>query len=60
MSVAWGAYTTFDPGVRQPLHEVSRREARGAFNRLRAAKGERIDELRRLLGVEWSGVLVGR
>jgi len=49
MTVLWDAYTPYVPEVRQPLREVTRREARGAFNRLMAAKAERIDELRRLL-----------
>lgn len=49
MSVVWGTYVPFDPGVDRPLHEVSRREARAAFDRLMDAKADRIEELRRLL-----------
>lgn len=49
MSVHWGEYAPFDPGVTRPLHEVSRHEARAAFQRLMAAKAERIAELERLL-----------
>lgn len=49
MSVAWGDYAPFDPGVVAPLHEVTKREARAAFQRLMAAKPNRVSELRRLL-----------
>jgi hypothetical protein len=49
MSVDWGNYVPFDPGVTRPLHEVTRREARAAFQLLKTAKTERIAELRRLL-----------
>jgi hypothetical protein len=49
MSVTWGEYSPFDPGVTQPLHEVTKREARAAFNRLMEAKDDRVSELRRLL-----------
>ena len=38
MSVDWADYVPFDPGVDRPLHEVSRREARAAFQRLMAFK----------------------
>lgn len=38
MSVTWGAYSPFDPGVTQPLHEVTKREARAAFKRLMEVK----------------------
>ncbi|MEU4395901.1 hypothetical protein [Kribbella sp. NPDC023855] len=57
MSVNWDDYKPFDPGVSRPLHELTMREARAAFQRLMAAKSERIEELRRLLennGVELS------
>ena len=49
MSVNWGDYSPFDPGVVRPLHEVTRREARAAFRRLMDAKHERVSELRQLL-----------
>lgn len=49
MSVDWGDYEPFDPGIHGPLHEVPRREARAAFGRLMAAKGARIEALRQLL-----------
>lgn len=49
MSVNWDGYVPFDPGVTRPLHEVTKREARGAFQRLLAAKAERIAVLRQLL-----------
>lgn len=51
MSVNWGDYAPFDPGVTRPLHEVAKREARAAFQRLMEAKADRIAELRRLLSV---------
>ncbi|MFK4084042.1 hypothetical protein ACI2LF_08055 [Kribbella sp. NPDC020789] len=57
MGVDWGDYEAFDGGVWGSLRELSRPEARAAFQRLMAAKPERIDELRRLLennGVELS------
>jgi len=50
MTVFWGTYTPFDPGVSQSLHELSKREARAAFDRLIGAKAARIRELD-LLGV---------
>lgn len=49
MNVVWDGYSPFDPGVSQPLHEVTKREARAAFNRLMAAKDDRIAELRKFL-----------
>lgn len=49
MTVVWGDYSPFDPGVSRPLHEVTRREARAAFDRLMSAKDDRITELRQLL-----------
>ena len=49
MSVVWADYTPFDPGVEGPLGQLTRREARAAFERLMAAKAERIAELGRLL-----------
>jgi hypothetical protein len=49
MSVEWDGYSPFDPGVNRPLHEVSRREARKAFDRLMAAKDDRKESLGRLL-----------
>lgn len=56
MSVDWGGYGPFDPGVTRPLHEVTKREARKAFQRLMTAKAERIAELERLL--ERNGVVL--
>jgi hypothetical protein len=55
VTVDWGEYQQFDPGVFGPLRELPRREARGAFNKLMAEKEERINALRDLLrrnGVE--------
>ncbi len=49
MSVVWGDYEPFRPGIARPLHELARREARAAFQRLMTAKAERIDELRELM-----------
>jgi hypothetical protein len=49
MSVDWGDYESFDPGVSVPLHELPKREAKAAFDRLMAAKDARIDALRGLL-----------
>jgi len=51
MTVTLGDYAPFDPGVSRPLHEVTKREARAAFDRLMAAKDDRIAELRRLLSL---------
>lgn len=45
----WDEYEAFDPGVDRPLHELSRGEAKAAFDRLMAAKGDRISFLRRLV-----------
>jgi hypothetical protein len=49
MTIEWDGYTPYDPGVRAPLHEVSRKEARAAFDKLMASRSVRIDELRKLL-----------
>lgn len=49
MNVTWGDYQPFDPGVSRPLHEVSRREARIAIQRLMTDKAERKAQLERLL-----------
>lgn len=51
MSVVWDDYAPLSPGVSRPLHEVSKREARAAFQRLMEAKDERILALRNLLEV---------
>jgi hypothetical protein len=56
MNVVWDGYSPFDPGVSQPLHEVTKREARSAFNRLMAAKDDRIAELRQLLSANGIGL----
>lgn len=47
--IDWNGYKPFDPGVRGPLHQLPRAAARAAFDRLMAAKPDRIDALRRLL-----------
>jgi hypothetical protein len=57
MSIDWADYVPFDPGVDRPLHEVTRREARAAFQRLMACKEARIEEVRGLL--RRNGVTLG-
>lgn len=56
MTVDWSGYEPYVPLLARPLHELSRGEARAEFERLMFAKGERIEELRRLL--EQNGVLL--
>jgi hypothetical protein len=51
MSVNWDDYEPFDPGVGQPLHELPRSEARAVYERMMAAKPERIEMLKGLLAV---------
>lgn len=48
MTVNWEDYQIYDPGTRGPLHELSRRDARAAFERLMQAKQSRIRMLQRL------------
>lgn len=58
MTVNWDDYKIYDPGVRGPLHELSRKDARGAFDRLMKQKAARIEMLERLAannGVELDG-----
>ena len=57
MNVDWADYVPFDPGVDRPLHEVTRREARAAFQRLMVSKEARIEQIRQLLGR--NGVTLG-
>ena len=57
MSVDWADYVPFDPGVDRPLHEVTRRKARAAFQLVMASKEARIEEVRGLLGR--NGVTLG-
>ena len=45
----WTAYEPFDPGIWGPLHEQSAADAKGAFDRLMAAKEERKLALSHLL-----------
>jgi hypothetical protein len=47
--VDWTAYEPFDPGIWGPLREQSAADARGAFDRLMAAKEERKLALSHLL-----------
>jgi len=49
VSVDWDSYDIWNPGVDRPLHELSRAEAKAAYDRLMAAKPERFENLRRLL-----------
>ena len=49
MTVDWGDYEPFDPGVDRPLHELPRHEAKAAYDRVMAAKDQRVDALRDLL-----------
>lgn len=58
MTVNWGDYRVFDPGVDRPLHEVSRRQAKRHYEKLMAEKEERKQALVELLareGVELDG-----
>jgi hypothetical protein len=48
-SVDWEGYEPFDPGVRGPLREQSRRDARAAYDRLMAARSTRRHQLSSLL-----------
>lgn len=47
--VAWGGYQPFDPGFVGLHSELSRRDARAAYDRLMAAIPDRLDQLRMLL-----------
>lgn len=58
MSIQWDAYEPYDPGVRGPLNELPRREAKAAFQRVVAARPARAEALRRLLRA--NGVTLGR
>lgn len=58
----WGAYDSYDPGVWGPWQDLPRREARAAFNRLMAARTERIEALKSLLalnGIDLRGTDAG-
>jgi len=48
-SVEWEGYEPFDPGVRGPLREQSRRDAWAAYDRLMAARSTRREQLGNLL-----------
>jgi len=49
VSVDWDDYQPYHPGITRPLHELPRKEARAAYERMMASKGERIEALERLL-----------
>ena len=51
MSVYWGDYVPFQPGVRGLRDDLPRKAARQAFKRLISEKTARIEELRKLLDV---------
>lgn len=58
VGVDWNGYAPYDPGVRGPLHELSRGDAKAAFERLMDAKDERVEALRKLAaanGVDLDG-----
>lgn len=58
MTVNWDSYEIYDPTVRRPLHELPRKDARVAFERLMEQKSARVDTLKRLVklnGVELEG-----
>ena len=57
MTVAWGDYEPYDPGVFGPRRDLPPPEARAAFDRLMEAKEERIEALRQLL--ERNGIVLG-
>ena len=50
--IDWTGYEVFDPGVDRPLHELPRREARAAYQRLMDVRHERIAELARLAATD--------
>ena len=54
MTVEWGGYDSYDPGIQGPLHELPRGEARAAYERLMLQKAGRNEALRSL--VKASGV----
>lgn len=49
MTVQWGDYQSYRPAVAKPMKEASRKEARAEFNKLMSEKGQRIEELGKLL-----------
>ena len=49
MTVDWGGYEPYQPGVHGPLHELPRAAAKQAFNRLMAERYGRIAAVARLL-----------
>ena len=55
-SVDWDGYEVWNPGVDRPLDEATRADSLAAYDRLMAAKAERIEMLRRLL--EANGVVL--
>jgi len=49
VTIAWGDYEIYNPGVSGPLNTLSRREARQAFDMLMRARPQRTEMLRCLL-----------
>jgi hypothetical protein len=47
-AVDWNGYEVFDPGIDRPLVQLRREEARAAFDRLMAARDQRLVQLHRL------------
>jgi hypothetical protein len=47
--VDWNAYEPFDPGIVGPPEEQPRAKAKAAYDRLMAHRGERIEQLFKLL-----------
>lgn len=50
VDVNWSGYVAFQPSVSGPWHELARRDARALFNSILAARDERVEALRGLLG----------
>lgn len=55
VDVIWGDYEIFDPEVDRPLAELSRRDARAAYDRLMAAIPDRLGQLQVLLDANGVG-----
>lgn len=55
VDVIWGGYEIFDPEVDRPLAELSRRDARAAYDRLMAAIPDRLGQLQELLDANGVG-----
>jgi hypothetical protein len=49
MSIDWDGYEPYNPDVDRPLQQLPHKQARAAYERMMATKGERIEMLKRLL-----------